>query len=64
MKYEPILSQMAGRAAHAIHQNMKYFRPILLQWKTGFNYIPKYEVWMNIATNGGSSGTLEKKAIL
>ena len=48
---------MAGRAAHAIHQSMKYFRPILLQWKTGFNYIPKYEVWMNIATNGGSSGT-------
>lgn len=55
---------MAGRAAHAIHQSMKYFRPILLQWETGFNYIPKYEVWMNIATNGGSSGTLEKKAIL
>ena len=48
---------MVGRVAHAIHQNMKYFRPILLQWETGFNYIPKYEVWMNIATNGGSSGT-------
>ena len=58
MKYEPILSQMAGRAAHAIHQSMKYFRPILLQWETGFACKKKpffskngYQTWGGVMKN-------------